>query len=128
MHQVVANTQGVGMLGLQVEPATAMDEWGFYFLVRCEETDDSNRNCEIKEALSRPKHGEMQPGVSVALRREKMFLNRCTRRRKICSRDTKIDIEWLKILNKALFASKYQVSTERILHGPANAKGSGKLM
>ena len=48
MHQVVANTQGVGMLELQVETATAMDEWGFYFPVCCEETDDSNRNCETK--------------------------------------------------------------------------------
>ena len=65
---------------------------GSCFLIDCEETDDSNRNCETKEALSRPKHGEMQPGVLVALRREKMFLNRCTRRRKVFSRDKKIDI------------------------------------
>ena len=65
---------------------------GSYFWIDCEETDDSNGYREAKEASSRPKHGEMQPGVLVALRREKMFLNRCTRRRKICSRDTKIGV------------------------------------
>ena len=28
MHQVVASTQGVEMLGLQVETATIADKWG----------------------------------------------------------------------------------------------------
>ena len=40
-----------------------MGSWSW---IDCEETDGSNRYCEAKEALSRPKHGEMQPGVLIA--------------------------------------------------------------
>ena len=64
--QVVPSTQGVELLRLQSETATVSNKWGLYFLDRCEETGDSIRNREAKEALSRPKLGEMQPVVLVA--------------------------------------------------------------
>ena len=93
MHQVVANTKGVGMLGLQAETATIADKWGVG-------PGSIAKKLMVQIGIVKPKRlwvaqntGRCNLEFWLRLRREKIFLNQWSRRRKICSRDTKIDIE-----------------------------------